>query len=92
MFIGNGDDFGEMLLKSPGTCPNCSANLTFGEAAQLAKSHNIRENVVMCKGCNRVFEVNLVPRRMTLTNDVTAKYPQIKPGKPGGLFGRLFGK
>ena len=30
--------------------------------------------------------------RMTLTGDVTAKYPQVKPKKPGGLFGKLFGK
>ncbi len=29
---------------------------------------------------------------MTLTNDVTEKYPQIKPKKPCGLFGRLFGR
>jgi len=46
----------------------------------------------MCKKYNRVFEVNLVPGRMSLTNGVTAKYPQIKPKKPGGLFGKLFGK
>ena len=46
----------------------------------------------MCDKCNRVFEVNLTPGQMTLTSDVTANYPQIKPKKPGGLFGRLFGK
>ena len=46
----------------------------------------------MCSKCNRVFEVNLAPGRMALTSDVTAKYLQVKPKKPGGLFGKLFGK
>ena len=46
----------------------------------------------MCGKCQRVFEVNLAPGRMALTNDVTAKHPQVKPKKPGGLFGKLFGK
>ena len=92
MIIGNGSSFRDMLMKSPGTFPKCGADLTFGDAAQLAKSHGIRDNVVMCGKCSRVFEVNLVPGRMSLTNDVTAKYPQIRPKKPGGLFGRLFGK
>ena len=92
MFIGNGNSFRDMLMKTPGTCPKCNASLTFGEAAQLAKSHSIQDNVVMCDKCNRVFEVNLAPGQMTLTNDVTAKYPQIKPKKSGGLFGKLFGR
>ena len=92
MIIGNGNNFRDMLMKTPGTCPNCNASLTVGEAAQLAKSHNIQDNVVMCDKCHRVFEVNLAPGRMTLTSDVTAKYPQIKAKKPGELFGKLFGK
>lgn len=92
MIIGNGNNFRDMLMKTPGTCPNCNASLTFGEAAQLAKAHGIQDNVVMCLKCNRVFEVSLVPGRMALTNDVTANYPQVKPKKPGGLLGRLFGK
>lgn len=92
MIIGNGNSFRDMLMSSPGTCPNCNTSLTFGKAAQLAKSHNIQDNVVMCDKCNRVFEVNLVPGRMILTDDVTAKYPQVKPKKPGRLFGKLFGK
>jgi len=92
VFIGNGNNFRDMLMNSPGTCPGCNASLTFGKAAQLAKSHNIQDNVVMCDKCNRVFEVNLVPGRMTLTSDVTAKYPQVRPKKPGGLFVKLFGK
>lgn len=92
MIIGNGNNFRDMLMKAPGTCPNCNASLTFGEAAQLAKSHNIQDNVVMCKGCRHVFTVNLTPGRMSLAEDVTANYPQVKPKKPGGLFGKLFGK
>lgn len=92
MFIGNGMDIFAMLQESKGKCPKCGRQLTFKSAAGLAKSHDIQENVVMCDGCNHVFEVNLVPGRMTLTNDVTAKYPQIKPQGSGGLFRKLFGK
>ena len=92
MMFGSGDSFGEMLMSSKGVCSNCKKELTFGDAAQLARKHGISDNVVMCKGCNHVFEVNLVPARMTLTQDVTSRYPQIKSGKQGGLFSKLFGK
>ncbi len=92
MFIGNGNNFRDMLMNSPGTCPSCGKSLTFGKAAELAKSYGIQENVVMCTACHRVFAVNLVPGRMTLTSDVTSNYPRIKPKKPGGLFGKLFKK
>ena len=92
MIIGNGNSFRDMLMNSPGACPKCSASLTFGEAAQLAKSRGIQDNVVMCSQCNHVFEVNLVPGQMKLTQDVTVKYPQISPRKSGGLFGKLFGR
>ncbi len=92
MFVGNGMDIFAMLQEAKGKCPKCGKELTFKSAANLAKSHDISENVVMCDSCNRVFEVNLVPGRMTLTNDVTSKYPQVKPGKSGGLFSKLFKK
>ena len=92
MFVGNGMDIFAMLQEAKGKCPKCGKDLTFKTAAGLAKENNISENVVMCGGCNRVFEINLVPGRMTLTNDVTAKYPQVKAGKGGGLFSKLFKK
>ncbi|NLJ65226.1 MAG: hypothetical protein GX337_07540 [Christensenellaceae bacterium] len=92
MMYGSGDSFREMLMKSKGVCPNCKTDLTFEEAAQLGRKHGISDNVVMCKGCNHVFEVNLVPGSMTLIKDVTSRYPQIKPAKKGGLFSKLFGK
>lgn len=91
MFIGNGMDIFAMLQESKGKCPKCGKELTFKSAANLAKEQGISENVVMCAGCRRVFEINLVPGRMTLTNDVTAKYPQVKP-KGGGFFSKLFRK
>ena len=92
MMFGNGDAFGEMLIRSKGICLNCRQELTFEDATHLARKHGIRENVVMCKGCHHIFEVNIVPGRMTLTQDVTTRYPQITPGKQGGLFSKLFGK
>lgn len=91
MFIGNGMDIFGMLQESKGVCPKCGRTLTFKTAADLAKSHGISENVVMCDGCNRVFEIELVPGRMTLKNDVTSNYPQLKPARKG-LFSKLFGK
>ena len=89
MIIGNGNNFRDMLMKSPGVCPKCSANLTFGDAAQLAKSHGIQDNVVMCGRCNRVFEVNLVPGRMSLTNYVTQSIVGSALYYHWGLFLRL---
>jgi len=89
MIIGNGSDFRNMLMNAKGTCPNCQQTLTFGAAAQLGRDHGISDNVVMCGNCHRVFEVNLGMGGMTLTSDVTARYPQIKPKRTGGLFGWL---
>lgn len=77
MFVGNPKDIMDKLMNSPGICPECGQALTFSSAAQLAKSHGIQDNVVMCQKCNHAFEVNLVPGCMTLMQDVTAKYPQI---------------
>lgn len=79
MNVINGNDFINILMKSPGICPNCGKQLIFEDAAQLAKSHDIQENVVMCDGCNRVFEIDMVPGRMTLKKDVTDRYPQVQP-------------
>ena len=56
MNVINGNDFMNILMKSPGICPNCGKQLIFEGAAQLAKSHDIKENVVMCDGCGRVFD------------------------------------
>ena len=94
MFVGNGNAFGNMLMQSKGECPNCKASLTFGESAKLARSHGISDNVVMCHQCNHVYEITMVPGRMTLTKDVTARYPQIKPKTAGGggFFSKLFKK
>lgn len=87
--FGNGDSFGKMLMNSKGTCPSCNTELTFEKSAQLAKSHGIDDNVVMCKKCSKVYEIHMVPGKMTLTNDVTSKYPQIKSKK--GFFSKIFG-
>ena len=92
MFVGNGMDIFAMLQMAKGNCPKCGKELTFRDAANLAKSYDISENVVMCDSCVRVFEVNLVPGRMTLTKDVTSQYPQVKPAKSGGFFSKLFRK
>lgn len=31
MNIGNGNSFRDMLMNSPGTCPNCNASLTLAK-------------------------------------------------------------
>lgn len=81
MILGSGNAFGRMLMNAKGTCPNCNTELTFEMAAQFAKSHGIDNNVVMCTKCSKVYETYMVPGKMTLTNDVTSKYPQIKSKK-----------
>ena len=77
MRIIDGNDFMDMLLNSKSNCLSCNEEMTFESSSQLAKSHGIKDNVVMCKNCHHIFEVNLIPGRMTLAKDVTEKYPQI---------------
>ena len=91
MVIGSGNAFRDMLMNMKGVCPNCKKEMTFGEAGKLGREHGITDNVVMCPQCNRVFEVQLGGGGMTLTRDVTSRYPQVKPAKRG-LFAKLFGK
>lgn len=74
MGLGFGDSLAEMLMKQKACCLKCNEEITFEDGANYAKDKGINDNVVMCKKCNSIFEVQLVPGRMTLTNDVTMKY------------------
>lgn len=66
MFIGRGDDLMDGLMGAKATCPNCNTTITFKEGALLAKEKGYTEQVVMCKKCNKVYGVHLVPGKMTL--------------------------
>jgi len=76
--MGIGFDFGDVLanklMKQKAYCLKCNEEITFEDGASYAKDKGINDNVVMCKKCNSVFEVHIVPGRMTLTSDVTMKY------------------
>lgn len=72
--IGFGDDIAKMLLNQKAACLKCNNIISFEEGGMYAKEKGIKDNVIMCNKCNSVFEVNLVPGRMTLTRDVTNKY------------------
>lgn len=75
MKVFDGDALGESLMKLSADCLKCGSSITFEKGAKLAGEYGIAENVVLCGECKSVFEVNLAPSCMTLTNDVTDRYP-----------------
>lgn len=77
MFV-NGDDLGEMLMGVKGACPKCSTIMSFEASATFAKKNGINDNVVMCEKCGSVFTIELTPRNMTFTADVTQKYVHLQ--------------
>jgi len=72
--IFDGNSFGEMLIKQEAPCMKCGKPIQFEKGCNLARKKGITANVVVCSKCNSVFEVMLVPGKMTLTSDVTEKY------------------
>ena len=94
----DGDSLAKMLMNVQASCTTCGTKITFESGANLAKKYGVTDNVVMCPQCKSVFTVQLVPGRMTLTENVTEKYKETiekaaassKAG--GGFFKNLFKK
>ncbi len=77
----DGNSFMEMLLGAKANCLNCGNPLTFESAGNLAKANGIKDNVLMCDKCRHIFACTLVPGRLTLDSDVTAKYAEAAGGE-----------
>ena len=106
LFVGDGDGLANMLLNQQASCTKCGAAIKFESGANLAKEYGINDNVVMCSKCKSVFTVQLVPGRMTLTQNVSDRYASLikstkassgsktdDGAKPsGGFFKKLFEK
>lgn len=70
----HGNVLGEMLIRQSADCLNCGKRFSFEDGANCARKSDIKDNVVECPHCGHVFTMLIVPGRMTLTEDVTAKY------------------
>ena len=73
-----GDELGEMLMRVKGTCPKCGTIMSFEEAANFAKKNGISDNVVMCEQCHSVYTIDLTPRAMSFTADVTQRHTHLQ--------------
>lgn len=80
--IGMGDSLMESLVKMGTKCRKCGSDIIFKDGVACAQEHGIRDNVVMCKKCKSVYEVDLTPSGMTLTTEVSNKYRIISDGQP----------
>ena len=80
MRVMDGNSFMDMLLGAKANCLNCGNTLTFESAGNLAKANGIKDNVLMCEKCRHIFACTLVPGRLTLDSDVTAKYAEAAGG------------
>jgi len=74
LFVGGGDALADMLMNQQANCEKCGAVIKFESGAGLAKECGITDNVVMCAKCKSVFNVELVPGKMTLTQNVSDRY------------------
>lgn len=108
MRLGSGNIINDRLFGATAKCPVCRNRLTFQAGAELAKENGIHDNVVICGGCRHVFACVLLPGSLTLTDDVTERYPGARakavreesaetkegnqPAKKKGFLSGLFGK
>lgn len=75
MVFVEGSDFIERLMSVRAACPNCGSPVQFKEGVELAwQTTGSHDQVVMCKKCGSIYEVNVGPGRMQLTADVTGRY------------------
>ena len=75
------DDLLRRLKKETCICPKCKSQFSFESAASFAKFNHIKENVVMCEKCHRVYEIELKGECISLKKDVTKIYPWIRVKK-----------
>jgi hypothetical protein len=105
MSMGQGDRLGEALAGMKATCLRCKRPIVFANGVGVARRRGIQTNVVACEKCGAVYKVDMSPRGMSLTTDVTTDYPLDKypdPGPPvdrtsgvyklGRMIGKLFGR
>lgn len=77
--ITDPDAFAEMLCQTKADCLNCRKSFSFEEASVLSQNNGIKNSeILICPQCHHVFKSLLVPGRLTLLEDVTDDYPQIK--------------
>ena len=71
MHVRNDEELLKRLMKVQSKCPNCGATLTFEDAARLGKNHGVSENAIMCYNCKKVFNVNILPDKMEILDELT---------------------
>jgi hypothetical protein len=75
LLVGGGDDLMARLVSQRASCPGCGASVEFEQGVKLAwDTIGTQDQVVMCKECKSIYEVEIAPGRMRLTSDVTARY------------------
>lgn len=71
MVVGNGVDLLKSLMKLQSNCPNCGTTLTFEDSARLGRDNGVSENAIMCHSCRKVFNVNILPDKMEISDELT---------------------
>lgn len=97
--IYNGIEFGYMLTQTETKCRKCKEEFNFQTGADECRAAGITDNLMMCPKCHHVFKFELVPGKLTLTEDVTNQYPQAEEAARASeasqhqsFFKKLFGK
>ena len=75
----SGAELADRLMGQTAPCLRCGTTIRFQEGGLLAMDRGIRDQVIMCGNCKAVYEIDLNPRGMTLTADVTARYAGAEP-------------
>ena len=102
MYGNQGSILTDRFFGAKAKCPVCGNRLTYRAGAELAREKGIYDDVLVCGGCMHVYTCVLIPGRLELQDDVTARYPGAgvpsrreeaeKPGGRKGLFSKRIRK
>lgn len=62
------------LYGSSSFCPKCGTEIVFSESLGHSHKAGISDNVLMCRGCECVFEAKMTNAGFTIHSEVTDKY------------------
>lgn len=71
------DDLENMMQHPMATTNECRSRkkaFTFQDGGLQARSAGIKDQVIMCPKCHKIYEVEVTPAGVILRNDVTSRY------------------
>jgi hypothetical protein len=83
----NAADLFDRIQKASSGCPMCGKVFGFTEGHKTAREAGIEHNVLMCPGCQSVFEIQMGYGGFRFTKNITAEYAAVLHKHPCSICG-----